>query len=57
MLISHDLAVIAALAHRVLVLHQGRVVEQGPVETVLHAPQQPYTQALLAASDLAISAL
>ncbi|MGC8702816.1 MAG: ABC transporter ATP-binding protein [Thiomonas sp.] len=56
-LISHDLAVIAALAHRVLVLHQGRVVEQGPVETVLHAPQQPYTQALLAASDLAISAL
>ena len=52
-LISHDLAVIAALAHRVLVLHQGRVVEEGTVDAVMRAPQQPYTQALLAASDLA----
>ncbi|MGC9184330.1 MAG: ATP-binding cassette domain-containing protein, partial [Thiomonas sp.] len=51
-LISHDLAVIAALAHHVLVLHRGRVVEQGPVDAVLRAPQQPYTQALLAAADL-----
>ena len=53
-LISHDLAVIAALAHRVLVLHEGRVVEDGAVDAVLRAPQQPYTQALLAASDLVI---
>lgn len=51
-LISHDLAVIAALAHHVLVLHQGRVVEQGPLDAVLRAPQQPYTRALLAAADL-----
>jgi microcin C transport system ATP-binding protein len=51
-LISHDLAVIAALAHRVLVLRQGRVVEAGPVDAVLRAPQQPYTRALLAASGL-----
>ncbi|MDD4886919.1 MAG: dipeptide ABC transporter ATP-binding protein [Thiomonas sp.] len=54
MLISHDLAVIAALAHRVLVLHEGRVVEEGAVDVVLRAPQQAYTQALLAASDLAV---
>ncbi len=55
-LISHDLAVIAALAHRVLVLRQGVVVEEGTVDGVLRAPQQPYTQALLAASDLAMNA-
>lgn len=53
-LISHDLAVIAALAHRVMVLHEGKVVEEGPVDAVLRAPQQPYTQALLAASDLVV---
>jgi microcin C transport system ATP-binding protein len=57
LLISHDLAVIAALAHRVLVLQQGRVVEQGLVDAVLRAPQHPYTQALLSASDLASLAL
>ncbi|OZB50045.1 MAG: microcin ABC transporter ATP-binding protein, partial [Thiomonas sp. 15-63-373] len=51
-LISHDLSVIGALSHRVLVLHQGKVVEQGPTDAVLRAPRQPYTQALLAASDL-----
>jgi microcin C transport system ATP-binding protein len=51
-LISHDLSVIGALSHRVLVLHQGKVVEQGPTGAVLRAPRQPYTQALLAASDL-----
>ncbi|WP_079419801.1 ABC transporter ATP-binding protein [Thiomonas intermedia] len=55
-LISHDLAVIGALAHRVLVLHRGVVVEEGPAEAILRTPQQPYTQALLAASDLDNSA-
>ncbi|NLS68256.1 ABC transporter ATP-binding protein [Bradyrhizobium brasilense] len=47
--ISHDLGVIEHLADRVLVFHNGRVVEQGTVEAVLGHPQQPYTQALLTA--------
>jgi microcin C transport system ATP-binding protein len=50
LLITHDLAVVAALAHQVLVLHGGRVVEAGPVDAVLRAPQQPYTRELLAAA-------
>ena len=54
-LISHDLAVINALAHRVLVLHRGAVVEEGAAQVILRAPQQPYTRALLAASDLGAS--
>lgn len=48
--ISHDLAVIRAMAHDVLVLHQGRVVESGPAAQVFAAPQAAYTQALLAAA-------
>ncbi|WP_449371525.1 dipeptide ABC transporter ATP-binding protein [Thiomonas sp.] len=51
-LISHDLAVIAALAHRVVVLHRGRVVESGEVDQVLRDPRQPYTRELIAAADL-----
>ena len=49
-LISHDLAVVRALAHRVIVLKQGQVLEMGLVEQVLSAPQNPYTQQLLASS-------
>ncbi len=48
--ISHDLRVVRALAHRVLVLRQGEVVEEGPSAEVLAAPRHPYTQALLAAA-------
>lgn len=46
-IISHDLAVIRALSHRVMVLKQGRVVEQGDWETVFAKPHAGYTQNLL----------
>ncbi|WP_293775482.1 ABC transporter ATP-binding protein [uncultured Oxalicibacterium sp.] len=48
--ISHDLAVIRAMAHRVMVMKDGKVVEQGKTAEVLAQPQQAYTQKLLAAS-------
>jgi peptide/nickel transport system ATP-binding protein len=47
--ISHDLAVVASLAHRVAVMYAGRIVEAGRVKEVLHYPQHPYTRALIAA--------
>jgi len=47
--ISHDLSVIERLAHRVLVMYLGRVVESGPARHVFSAPAHPYTRALLAA--------
>ncbi len=54
--ISHDLAVIRAMAHRVLVMKDGEVVESGPVAEVLNAPRQPYTKRLLAAANFAMAA-
>ncbi|MGP9632800.1 ABC transporter ATP-binding protein [Halomonas sp. AOP43-A1-21] len=50
--ISHDLAVIRAMAHRIMVLKDGEVVEQGSCLDVLASPQHPYTQALIAAAHL-----
>jgi peptide/nickel transport system ATP-binding protein len=46
--ITHDLAVVRQVVDRVYVLHQGRVVEQGPVDRVLDAPEHPYTERLIA---------
>jgi microcin C transport system ATP-binding protein len=48
--ISHDLRVVRALAHEVLVMRQGRVVEQGPAETIFSSPRDAYTRALMAAA-------
>jgi peptide/nickel transport system ATP-binding protein len=47
--ITHNLAVVDYLAHDVAVMYQGRIVEQGTTAAVLHQPQHPYTQRLLAA--------
>jgi peptide/nickel transport system ATP-binding protein len=47
--ITHDISVVSYLAERVAVMYLGRIVEQGPVDTVLSAAQHPYTQALLSA--------
>jgi microcin C transport system ATP-binding protein len=53
MFISHDLKVVRALAHQVVVLRHGRVVERGSAEQIFSAPQEPYTKALMhAAFDL-----
>jgi len=48
--ISHDLRVVRALASEVLVMKDGRVVEQGPAERIFTAPREDYTKALLAAA-------
>ncbi len=48
--ISHDLAVVKALSHQLLVMRQGQVIEQGAAEDIFAAPQQEYTQQLLAAA-------
>ena len=49
-LITHDLAVIRAMAHRVIVMHQGKIVESGPTVDVLDRPQAAYTQQLINAA-------
>lgn len=46
--ISHDLQVVRAMSNRILVMQKGRIVEQGPSETLMEHPQHPYTQCLLA---------
>ncbi len=55
--ISHDLRVVRAMAHRIIVMKDGRLVEEGEAEMVVAHPQQPYTRALMAAAfDLAVAA-
>ncbi|MEJ2896304.1 dipeptide ABC transporter ATP-binding protein [Bordetella avium] len=46
--VSHDLSVIRQVSDHVVVLRQGRVVEQGPAQTLFSAPAHPYTRSLLA---------
>ena len=48
--ISHDLKVVRALCHRVLIMHQGKIVEAGTADQIFEHPQNPYTQKLLAAA-------
>ena len=50
--ITHDLAVVATVCERVLVMYGGRIVESGPVREVLTEPKHRYTKGLLDASDL-----
>ena len=52
LLITHDVDVIRAMAHDVVVMKDGAIVESGPVEQVLGAPRQAYTQRLVAAASL-----
>jgi microcin C transport system ATP-binding protein len=51
--ISHDLAVVQAMSHHVLVMKDGEVIESGEALSLFSAPTQPYTRALLAAAHLA----
>jgi len=51
LLITHDVAVVRAMAHSVIVMKDGQVLESGPIEAVLGNPQHGYTRMLLAASE------
>jgi ABC-type oligopeptide transport system ATPase subunit len=48
--ISHDLAVVREISHRVAVMYKGRIVEQGTTEQIFGDPQHAYTRTLLSAT-------
>jgi ABC-type glutathione transport system ATPase component len=52
LLITHDLAIAAAMCDRLLVMHRGECVEQGTTREIMERPQHPYTQQLLEASGI-----
>jgi oligopeptide/dipeptide ABC transporter ATP-binding protein len=47
LLITHDLGVVAEMAHRVAVMYAGEIVEEAEAETIFHEPMHPYTQGLI----------
>lgn len=53
-LISHDLAVINAMSHRLYVMHEGRIVESGETVSVISQPAHEYTKSLIQASDAVV---
>lgn len=52
--ISHDLSVVRNIADRTLVMHNGRIVEEGETQEIFNRPQQPYTQQLIASIPTAL---
>jgi microcin C transport system ATP-binding protein len=48
--ISHDLDVVRAMSHRILVMQEGRIVEEGDAHDIFHHPRHPYTQKLIKAA-------
>ncbi len=56
-LITHDVAVIRAMAHQVLVMKEGVVLESGPVDQVLQSPRHAYTRLLVSAADFTAAAV
>ncbi|HEY0209913.1 dipeptide ABC transporter ATP-binding protein [Acerihabitans sp.] len=50
LIITHDVAVVAAMAHRIIVMKEGNVVEAGDAMTILNAPVHPYTRSLILAA-------
>jgi microcin C transport system ATP-binding protein len=49
--ISHDLSVVRSMSHRIMIMKDGKVVEQGAAERIFNQPQHPYSKALLAAAN------
>ncbi|MBC7608372.1 MAG: ABC transporter ATP-binding protein [Polaromonas sp.] len=57
LLITHDVDVIKAMAHQVIVMKDGVVVESGPLAQIIDAPEHPYTRTLVAAGQTTLDAL